>query len=333
MTSPAEPGPLGLNPERLLARSQYFARYAEMVGTDAWPEPPSPADLLRRFPLDPEASDLIPLDEFPLEHGNGERAPFESESVRVREAADAYRQAAIAVFPVRPDEARAYLLAAARQYRQLGMPFGLFLQAICGAGPEPALTAVPLLAAVIAGDNPGEDALARLALTEPVQHLYLLRAVAGSPEGRAEAAGLLDRLGDAPQARDWSSAGPAGLPVGEWWRFGLQLASASRSAEIHAGVRFSLIEHLRRVSVIHGSALRTLRRDTFHWRTAHFRADLVDVVVAGVTCLLWRTRAPWLPFARDFLGTSLDPMDMMSLTAGFQLAELTEPPGSWSVVY
>jgi hypothetical protein len=309
VTAPIDVEALGLDRERLRARAEFFRTYAALAHTPAWPDPPEPAALVARLagvPRDPGV-EMIALEDF---EGHGDAvAPAGALPERPEEAADARRQAGICLLPTDPAAAQEELLAAADLYSSLGLPFGLFLSSVCSSWSAPAQDAMTLL-----HEYPPP---------EPAQQVQLLLAAAGHPDVSSSYPDQFDALSRRPPASDWATIGPGGQPLARWWRFGLDLADVSRMASeppvAQADARDRLGETLAAAARAHGAVLRDLARDTYHWEEAHLRVDLVDLFVAGATCLLLRLDPSW---RRDPRLAALDPYEALSVAAGAGLAAL-----------
>ena len=318
MTEPGESDLFDLDPARLLARARFLAGYASRGGTESWPIAPNPYELLRRHPLDGQADELIPID---LAAEGATRDPIET--------ADALRRAAMAALLVNPEEGRNYLLLSAGHYRQAGLPFGLFLRAAFAGDSEVVSDAFEQLVTVTRRGPRFEDRQSSPALEEPLQQLYLLITVAGDRRGRT--AELLPVLARMPPARAWDTAGPAGIPLAEWWQFGVNLASLDSVGEVSFEVINQVLGHLVRLARAHDIAIRAMRRDTFNWERAHFRADLVDLVLVGISCMIYRRRRyeerPYWPFESYTLFDTLEEFDPVSMRAARLLAAMDDLRG------
>lgn len=333
---------LALNPAMIEARGRFHATYATL-------SPPrfTPAQLmglLRDGPIadGPHAvvklvSDGEPTLEIPRQMNDLAALGRRPEWVRTAEAADAWRECAMARLLLNTVTGKRALLRAADEYSRLGLPFGDMLAVAATGYLRPVAPAAVELRSLLTDQStaPTLDAETLLgrhyAVRAPAQQVALLLTAISNPGQVPDRDGLLVVVAEAAQARGSSPVGTTGTAVADWWGAGLALASLG--AEEPAG-RLVLAGFIREVGYAHGRLLRTAQLDEFHWQRARSLVDLVDLYLAGLVAISARTLRrfgmPGWRVSDDFVG--LPPLALVSIIVGLQLAEDDGPP-DWQRTY
>jgi hypothetical protein len=239
--------------------------------------------------------------------------------VRVAEAADALRNAAIAELLLDTRTGRATLLEAGYRYRQLGLPFGDFLVVAAVGDRERSNAAARQLAAVLSDRQIRRAGLlGPAALAAPAQQLYLLFTAA------PEAADLWPQLAEAPQAHRTLAVGVTSQAFSAWWRLGSLLTRLDSRAE---KVRRDVARIIAELAEAHSRQLQLAAADDYHWSTGRAQTDLIDLDLAGAVAIsvriMWRQEIPPWSLETDF--PALSPMARISLEIGLQLGA-DDPP-------
>jgi hypothetical protein len=332
---------LDIDLQRVMSRSAFFADYAELTEAE---ERPTALDLIRlaeNSALDELGGQVVGLGDLAdAERGSSEllsqieRLGIREtvpEWVRVAEAADAWRESALADLLIDIDRARMKLNRASISYVRLGMPFGWYLATVSTGSPEAAWSAGRWLDTLSAGvpsyeqrQEPEGILDVRRALRVPAQQLYLLLAAASDAQVISEHGRSIEQLAGAPQARGLAPVGSTAQPLGEWWSAGLALA---RLHHEDTQARARLVHAIAEFGAAHGRQLERAKRDSYHWRLVSAPVDLVDLDMAGLVCLADRA-------LRDSGGAPLELSELeplselskVSLVIGLQLSRGEQEP-------
>jgi hypothetical protein len=343
---------LRLKPATLESRGAFFLQYAESL-TQALA--PDLHDLIRRAEVGDARDDepLTWLEELHEDNDEdidavaGELPRRKPRGFDLAIQADALREAALAMLTVDVQEGLGLLRRSGNAYAAANVPYGIFLLALAdpaeGAPTEAALTLVrawprppePDLAPSV--DRPGdesererpEDRLPPVldsvaaAARDPAQQLYLALAARQDPHLDREYRELFDRFVEQPQARSSVAVGSAGLPLGDWWSLVSELPSLAEPddqvrADMRARLREFAIEHGRQLARAQGTAL---------WDDGRAAVDIVDLDVAGATCLAVRRMrfAGVTPLSEDDFA-DVEGLGMVSLSVGLDMAREDEAP-------
>jgi hypothetical protein len=274
---------LGLQPEAVAARADFFEAFAKLVADPPSPQPRQLAELSRFSDPRPglEAFGNLPdadeeqwfggAEDLPAVDLPGwERAGFE---------ADALRQAAIAALLVDTQRGLDLLRQASERYRRLNPPFAMLLQAASGPSAGPAESAFGRLNAHYFD---GPDQLEVFDPIDEVQEIHLALTASSVP-------GIVDletfrQFTTRAGARSAASFGSGSAAVFEWWSFVSTLLAGALRASDFPDPR-SLAVALVSLARGHGRQLESARLDSFHWRKLAGIPELIDLEVASAICL------------------------------------------------
>jgi hypothetical protein len=333
---------LALESAAVEARGRFHATYATL-GQPRF-TPAQLMGLLRDGPVaeGPQAvvklvSDGEATTEVPRQLNDLAAAGRRPEWIPTAEAADAWRECAMARLLLNTVTGKRALLRAADNYLLLGLPFGDFLGVAATGDRRPVAPAAAELRSLLTGQTAtpalGSETLfdRQYAVQAPAQEVaLLLTAVAnvGQVPDRDDVPGL---LAEAAQARGSAPVGPTGAVVADWWGAGLALAGLGIGSP---AARLALTGFISEVAYAHGHLLRIAQLDEFHWQRARSPVDLVDLYLAGLVAIsvrvLRHTGLPSWRVADDFAG--LPPLALVSVIVGLQLAEEDGPP-DWRRTY
>ncbi|WBB71448.1 hypothetical protein O7602_16955 [Micromonospora sp. WMMD1128] len=318
-------GALRLDPSTVAARARFYRAYAELE------EPPFDvrdlAELMRDRPpprgSGPRVINLIGKEAGAVGQSLREiqRPRAGKPWVRLAEAADALRNAAVAELLLDVQTGRGTLLEASRGYSELGLPFGDFLAVAATGDRERSISAAELLGVLLSDSqitDTGRHGSA--ALATPAQQRYLLLTAA------PDATDLWPRLAEAPQAHQTAAVGATSQPFSTWWRLGGLLSRLDADADAD-GIRRELTRIIAELSEAHGRQLQLAAADDHHWSTGRAQTDLIDLDLAGAVAisariLRQREIRPWR-FESDF--PKLSPLASISLQIGLQLGDDAPP--------
>ncbi|HET7416360.1 MAG TPA: hypothetical protein VFJ61_01880 [Solirubrobacterales bacterium] len=281
---------LGLEPQAVRARADFFEAFAKLVAEPSSPQPRQLAELsrftdprpgLEAFGNPPGAEDMDRFEDGERELPAAALADWQREGFE----ADALRQAAIAALLVDTERGLELLRQASERFRAIDPAFALFLRAAVdpSSGIAANLARRRLRAHYLAGDYPG----VATALGQAGEiHLAL---AASSVTGTADPE-TYNLFIAQPGGRSPAPFGTGGAAVFEWWGFAASLLSGALQMPIPRDRRFLATElvHLARG---HGRQLVSARLDSFHWRKFAGIPDLIDLEVACAVCLVNRQLA------------------------------------------
>jgi hypothetical protein len=358
MLTPALWDALGLDPEVLERRGSFFSMYVESLTQVLDPEVD---DLIRRAELgglrrdgDGEVEGDAPLTwlEAPqLDDGepggfSAER-PLDSRSAMGHAVqADALREAALATLPLDVQRGLYLLRESGHAYADAEMPYAQFLTALADPGEENADMAAQTLARAWPEPS-GLEWMARMerplddpdfspadyqpplldglttAARDPAQQLYLALAACQTPRSARERGELLGRVYAQPLGRSTIPFGTTGIALTDWWRLVSEMSALGRAGE---EAREGLRARLRFFAVEHGRQLAYAQR-TAGWSEGRAPVDIVDLDVAGATCLAVRLMRPagLRPLDEDDFA-DLDPLAIVSLAIGLSIARGDDEP-------
>jgi hypothetical protein len=336
---------LRLEPAMLERRGAFFLKYRESLTQSL---DPSVDDLIRRVEVgDVPAERLSWLEEVERETQDLDR--FTSQKRRDLDGfehaieADALREAALATLTINVRDGMNLLGQSGSAYGRADIPYGVFLLALADpnsrASTEAALTLVHAWPEVLGGERtlrldrpererpedrlpPRLDAVATAA-RDPAQQLYLALAARQDPHLDREFRRLFDRFAEQPEAQSSVAIGSTGLPLSDWWRLVLELTSL---ADANQHTRDNLRARLRYFAIEHGRQLERAQR-TAQWYGGRAPVDIVDLDIAGVTCIVVRRMrfAGVAPLSEeDFAG--VEDLAMVSLSVGLEIAREDEDP-------
>ena len=333
---------LALEPVAIEARGRFHATYANL-------SPPrfTPAQLmglLRDGPVaeGPQAvvkliSDGEATTEIPRQLNDLAAAGRRPEWVRTAEAADAWRECAMARLLLNTVTGKRALLRAADNYLRLGLPFGDFLGVAATGDRRPVAPAATELRSLLTDQSTSPPRQVetlfdrQFAVQAPAQQVALLLTAVSNLDQVPDRDDLPGLLAEAAQARGSAPVGATGAAVADWWGAGLAIAGLATAGP---PARLALTRFISEVAYAHGRLLRTAQLDEFHWQRARSPVDLVDLYLAGLVAIsvrvLRRAHLPSWEVADDFAG--LPPLGRVSVTVGLQLAEDDGSP-DWRRTY
>jgi hypothetical protein len=343
---------LHLEPATLEGRSAFFLKYVESL-TQALD--PDLDEIIRRAEVEhtSEGEQLTWLEEF--YDGNDEDLDAVVSDLPRREPrgfdlairADALREAALATLAVNVQEGRRLLQRSGDAYVAADMPYGLFLRALAdpagGASTRAALTLMrawpppprydkALRADRHAGESererpedrvhPALDSIAAAA-RDPAQQLYLVLATRQDAELDREYRELFDRFAQQPHAQSPVAVGSTGISLDQWWSLVSELTSL---VDAEDQIRANLEMRLRDFASEHGRQL-ARAQGTVQWHDARAAVDIVDLDIAGATCVAVRRMQSigMTPFTKDDFD-DIEPLAMVSLSVGLDMAREADEP-------
>jgi hypothetical protein len=338
---------LRLEPATLERRGAFFLKYRESLRQSL---DPAVDGLIRRVEVgDVPEERLTWFEDFEVE---------DLESVASHEGrdlhgfewaieADALREAALATLTIDVQEGLSLLRQSGSAYRLANIPYGMFLLAVADpnseASTEAALTLVRAWPEALDGERmlrvdrpeqerpedrppPRLDTVATAA-RDPAQQLYLALATRQDSHPDREHQRLFDRFAEQPEARSSVAIGSTGLPLSDWWGLVLELAAL---ADANQHTRDNLLARLQYFAIEHGRQLERAQR-TAQWSSGRAPVDIVDLDIAGATCLVVRRMrfADLTPLTLDDFA-DLGALAMVSLSIGMDMAREDEEQASRS---
>jgi len=336
---------LRLEPAMLERRGAFFLKYRESFTQSL---DPSVDDLIRRVEVrDVPAERLSWLEE--VERETQDLDSFTSQERRDLDGferaieADALREAALATLTINVRDGVNLLGQSGTAYGRADIPYGMFLLALTDpnsrAPAEAALTLVRAWPEAPEGDPelhldrseqerpedrlpPQLDAVATAA-RDPAQQLYLALTTRQDPYLDRESQRLFDRFAEQPEAQSSVAIGSTGLPLSDWWGLVSELTSL---VDANQHTRENLRARLRDFAIEHGRQLERAQR-TAQWYSGRAPVDIVDLDIAGATCLVVRRMrfADLTPLTLDDFA-DLGPLAMVSLSVGMDMAREDDEP-------
>lgn len=333
---------LRLEPATLERRGAFFVKYRESLT-----QSPDPAvdDLIRRAEVgDVPEEPLTWLEDFEakadvLESQEGRDLHGFERAIE----ADALREAALATLTINVQEGVKLLGQSGDAYRRADIPYGMFLLALTDPNSRAPTQAALTLVRAWPGAPDGERMLhpdqpeqerpedrppprldtVATAARDPAQQLYLALATRQDPHLDREYQLLFDRFAEQPEARSSVAIGSTGLPLSDWWGLVLELTSL---ADANRHTRDNVRARLRYFATEHGRQLERAQR-TAQWSSGRAPVDIVDLDIAGATCLVARRMrfAGLTPLTQDDFA-DLGALAMVSLSVGIEMAREDDEP-------
>lgn len=323
-------GELGLRLEEVRRRARFFSAYAKLAAEPGAPTAVQLAERSRNGDL-PDGPGLATFGEVPRPEDEQflelRRARQRPRWAQLAEQADALRESAIANLLLGAEEGRSLLWQAGSAYAMAGLPYGTFLGSVAESDEDWSWRALRLLTrSPLEAEE--EPPVGDTAMRIPGQQLHLCLAMAGSRIVSEEGHRQVEHLWTGPQGRSAAPFGTSGGTLSEWWSFGRQLLTyqpTGKRLQAPTEDRPSLREMLVRFGLEHGDRLERARLDRHHWKRLRAPVDLIDLDLAGATCIAIRR----LRQHGEELGVDafrhLPPLARISLTVGIQMAEEEGP--------
>jgi hypothetical protein len=345
---------LNLDPATLERRSAFFMKYVESLtrGQD-----PSVDDLILRAELGnldggtPLTWLEAPRLEDELSGLAAERTSGSSTAAEHAVRADALREAALAALPIDVPGGVGLLRSSGRAYKDAEVPYAAFLIALADPDERAAVGAALTLIRAWPGP-PDPDRLAHsthsthstdapnepgpgpadyqpplldgltAAARDPAQQLYLALAVCQHHLLAREYSQLFDRLVAQPFGRSAIPFGTTGIALRDWW----SLVSELSALGVDDALRDRLRTRLRDFAAAHGRQL-AYAQGTAEWSQGRAAVDIVDLDIAGATCLAVRLMrlAGLTPLNEDDFA-DVEPLAMVSLAIGLSMARGDDEP-------